>query len=117
MAFLNACYAFLTSSATLNIAIRTMLMAVVTSSFFTAIDMHLPVPAALEELTVVGLLLLLELGFFSRRQTGSKKLRLERKGKDDDATASLQGRLQVAAKAGDTENAEAAMESGALEVV
>eukprot|EP00434_Breviolum_minutum_P024856 symbB.v1.2.021953.t1/scaffold1926.1/size95923/9 len=113
MAFLSSCYSFLTSSSTLNIAVRTMLLAVVTSSFFTALDMHLPVPAAVEELTVVGLLLLLELSFSSRRsQTATRKQScgFERKIKDEDVVTGLFGRLQVAAKAGDTDAAEAAME-------
>jgi len=89
-----------------------MLLAVATSFFFATLDLHLPVPAAVEELIVVGLLLLLELSFNSRRQTSNKKqgCLVDRKIKEDDLVTGLLGRLQVAAKAGDTDVAEAAME-------
>ena len=112
MAVLSSCYSFFTSSTTLNITLRTMVLAALTSMLFNAIDLRLPVPAAVEELTVVVVLLALELGLSRNRQDSttkkSKPCPGERRVYED--VTGLAGRLQAAAKAGDTDAAEALME-------
>ncbi|CAE7279844.1 PPR4 [Symbiodinium sp. CCMP2456] len=111
MAVLSSCYSFFTSSTTLNITLRTMVLAALTSMLFNAIDLRLPVPAAVEELTVVVVLLALELGLSRRQDSTTKKSKPcpgERRVYED--VTGLAGRLQAAAKAGDTDAAEALME-------
>jgi len=82
------------------------------SSIFAFANVKLPVPAALEELSIVAALLLLELGFQGR---GAQPQPLPKHKAKETFTAELEqgglvARLQALAKAGDAEAAEAVME-------
>jgi len=124
MTILSNCKVFILDTSNTAIVARTLALAFVLSTVCEMVDVRLPVPAALEELSIVALLLVFELSLNpwrsqnQQKQRAAKKLAKEpqveqassgRSERPDQAASNFTAKLQAAARAGDLEAAESIM--------